>query len=88
MARLLVKGAETALAAGGGNKTNCGTATCVRIWNNSGAIVVVTVQTAAGAAIGSFSMVTGTTEIPEKNATDEIYGTGGALKFTKLGFTN
>ena len=88
MSRLLVKGAETALTAGSGNKTNCGTATLVRIYNNSGAVVLVTVQDSSGGAIGSFSMNTGTTEILEKNPTDEIFGTGGALKFTKLGYTN
>ena len=86
--RLLVKGAETALAAGSGNKTNCGSATLVRIFNNSGSTVVVNVQDSSGNAIGSFSMLTATTEIVEKNSTDEIYGTNGSLKFTKLGYTN
>ena len=86
--RLLVKGAETALAAGSSNKTNCGSATIVRIFNNSGSTVVVNVQDSSGVAIGSFSMLTATTEVLEKNSTDEIYGTNGALKFTKLGYTN
>ena len=86
--RLLVKGAETALAAGSSNKTNCGSATLVRIFNNSGSTVVVNVQDSSGNAIGSFSMLTATTEIVEKNSTDEIYGTNGSLKFTKLGYTN
>ena len=54
MSRLLVKGAETALAAGSSNKTNCGAATLVRIYNNSGAVVLVTVQDSSGGAIGSF----------------------------------
>ena len=89
MARLLVKGAETSIAAGSGNKTNCGTATCVRLWNNpDNGVIVVSIQTSGGAAIGSFSMTSGSVEVLEKNATDEIYSTGGALKFTKLGFTN
>ena len=86
--RLLVKGAETALAAGSSNKTNCGSATIVRIFNNSGSTVVVNVQDSSGNAIGSFSMLTATTEVIEKNSTDEIYGTNGSLKFTKLGYTN
>ena len=86
--RLLVKGAETALAAGSSNKTNCGSATIVRIFNNSGSTVVVNVQDSSGNAIGSFSMLTATTEVVEKNSTDEIYGTNGSLKFTKLGYTN
>ena len=86
--RLLVKGAETALAAGSSNKTNCGSATILRIFNNSGSAVVVSVQDSSGNAIGSFTMLTATTEVIEKNPTDEIYGTGGALKFTKLGYTN
>ena len=88
MSRLLVKGAETNLTAGAGNATTCESATLVRIYNNSGAIVVVTVRDSGGQIIGSFSMNTGTTEIVEKNSTDEIYGAGGALKFTKLGYTN
>ena len=88
MSRLLVKGAETALTAGASNATTCGSATLVRIYNNSGAVVVVTVRDSGGQIIGSFSMNTGTTEIVEKNPTDEIFGTGGLLKFTKLGYTN
>tara|TARA_B100001996_G_scaffold289797_1_gene229981 strand:- start:234 stop:503 length:270 start_codon:yes stop_codon:yes gene_type:complete len=89
MARLLVKGAETSITAGQPNATNCGTATCVRLWNNpDNGVIVVYTQTAGGVAIGSFSMTSGSVEIIEKNATDEVYSTGGALKFTKLGFTN
>ena len=86
--RLLVKGAETALAAGSSNKTNCGSATIVRIFNNSGSASQITVQDSSGNAIGSFSMLTATTEIIEKNPTDEIYASGGAVNFTKLGYTN
>tara|TARA_B100000927_G_scaffold180404_1_gene145330 strand:+ start:207 stop:473 length:267 start_codon:yes stop_codon:yes gene_type:complete len=88
MSRLLIKGPETALNAGGGNKTNCGSATVVRIFNSSNATVLVTVQDVDANAIGSFSMPTGTTEILEKNPSDEIFGTGGNVKFTKLGYTN
>ena len=88
MSRLLVKGAETALTAGAGNATTCGTATVVRILNVSGSTVVVTVRDSTGQIIGSFSMINNTSEIVEKNPTDEIFGTGGALKFTKLGYTN
>ena len=86
--RLLVKGPQTALAAGAGGKTNCGSATIVRIFNNSGSAVAINIQDSSGDAIGSFTMLTATTEILEKNSTDEIFGTGGLLKFTKLGYTN
>jgi hypothetical protein len=48
----------------------------------------VTVRDSTGQIIGSFSMINNTSEIVEKNPTDEIFGTGGALKFTKLGYTN
>ncbi len=86
--RLLVKGAQTALAAGSGNKTNCGSATIVRIFNNSGSAVAINIQDSSGNAIGSFSMFNASTEIIEKNPTDEIYASGGAVNFTKLGYTN
>ena len=88
MSRLLVKGTEADLTAGNSNATTCGSATVVRILNVSGSTVVVTVRDSTESIIGSFSMINNTSEIIEKNPTDEIFGTGGALKFTKLGYTN
>ncbi len=74
MARLLVKGAETSIAAGSGNKTNCGTATCVRLWNNpDNGVIVVSIQTSGGTAIGSFSMTSGSVEVLEYRWSTKIY---------------
>ena len=63
-------------------------ATCVRLYNQTGADVVVNVSATVGAAsTNQFTMSAGRTEFLEKLHTDVIF-TSGAIKAAKVGFTN
>lgn len=87
MSRLLVLGGEIAIAAGAANSTTVNSATVVRVMNNSGSTVQVYLQDSSFSGIGSFTMLTNTTELVEKKGSDLIYGTGGVLRLVKVGFT-
>lgn len=87
MARTLILGNESDLSAGIGNSTTVDSATVVRVVNNSGSAVVLYVQDSTYAGIGSITLPNNTVELIEKKSSDLIYGTGGALKIAKVGFT-
>ena len=88
MARIQILGAEVIVAAGIANSTTVDKATVVRVLNDSGSDVVLHVQDSSFSGIGSITIPDGTSEQIQKNASDLIYGTGGALKVAKVGFTN
>lgn len=88
MARIQILGAETVLAVGIANSTTVDKATVVRVLNASGGDVVLHVQDSSFSGIGSITLPDGTSEQIQKNASDLIYGIGGALKVAKVGFTN
>ena len=82
MPRIIVKGATangTASSAG----SNHSNATCVRVYNSSGADVTVSVEDSSESLLGSFILKAGATEIVEKGATDQIFGST-ALKITPI----
>ena len=87
MSRILPLGAKAALSTGDSNATTVGNATVVRVLSNAGAAVVVRIDSDDN-VIGSFTTVSGTADLVEKNASDKIYVTGNAVEVSKVGFTN
>ncbi len=64
-------------------------ATCVRLYNGSGAAATVSISTAVGAATtNSFTMATGDVEFLQKAATDVIFASSASVKAAKVGLTN
>ena len=59
MSRTLILAGESNLAAGIGNSTTVGSATVVRVLNDSGSTVVVHLQDSSFSGIGSFTMLDG-----------------------------
>jgi hypothetical protein len=81
---------ETEVSTGGsaGAATSIGSATCVRIHNDTSGIVTVGVSTIVGAASTNyFSMPGNSIEFLEKLPTDVIW-TSTSIKASKVGFTN
>jgi hypothetical protein len=71
-----------------GTASSISSATCVRIHNDSGSIVTVSISTAVGAgSTFNFSMPANTVEFLEKFPTDVIYASS-AVKVNKVAFTN
>jgi hypothetical protein len=81
---------ETEVSTGitAGAATSIGSATCVRLHNNTAGIVTVGVSTSVGAATTNyFSMPVGYVEFLEKLPTDVLW-TSSAIKAAKVGLTN
>jgi len=81
---------ETEVSTGGsaGAATSIGSATCVRLHNNTGSIITVGVSTIVGAATTNyFTMPANSVEFLEKLPTDVIW-TSSSIKAAKVGFTN
>jgi len=81
---------ETEVSTGGnaGAATSIGSATCVRLHNDTGGIITVGVSTIVGAATTSyFTMPANSVEFLEKLPTDVIW-TSSSIKAAKVGFTN
>ena len=71
-----------------GTASSISSATCVRIHNDVGSIVTVSISTAVGAgSTFSFSMPANSVEFLEKLPTDVIYASS-AIKVNKVAFTN
>jgi len=81
---------ETEVSTGGsaGAATSIGSATCVRIHNDTSGIVTVGVSTIVGAATTNyFTMPGNSVEFLEKFPTDVIWSST-SIKASKVGFTN
>ena len=88
MQRTKIIETEVSTGASAGAATSIGSASCVRIHNNTSGIVTVGVSTQVGAATTVFfSMPGNTVEFLEKFPTDVIW-TSSAIKAAKVGFTN
>jgi len=87
MARILPLGAEVTLTAGASNASTFGSATVVRILNDSGSAVLITRRDSNAQVLGSFTIADGGSELVEKNPTDDLFGTGGNVKVAKVGYT-
>ena len=88
MQRTRISESEVTTATSAGAATSIGSATCVRIHNNTAGIVTVGVSTVVGAATTNyFSMPANSVEFLEKLPTDVIW-TSSSIKASKVGFTN
>lgn len=71
-----------------GSASSIGSATCVRLFNNTAGIVTVSISTCVGAATSfSFAVPAASVEFLEKLSTDVIFATS-AIQANKVGFTN
>ena len=88
MQRARVIESEVSTGASAGAATSIGSATCVRIHNNTAGIITVGVSTVVGAATTIyFSMPGNSVEFLEKLPSDVIW-TSASIKASKVGFTN
>ena len=88
--RTLVKGAEAACGTNAAGASTFGSATVVRLVNNSGTARLVTVIDEVGGSttIGSFTLPGNTVEFVEKDPAYAIYAANAAVLGAKVGFTN
>jgi hypothetical protein len=88
MQRTKIIATEAATASSAGAASSIGSATCVRLHNNTAGVATVGVSTIVGAATTTFfSMPTNSVEFLEKLPTDVIWSTP-AIRATKVGLTN
>ena len=88
MQRTRVIESEVSTGASAGAATSIGSATCVRIHNNTAGIITVGVSTVVGAATTIyFSMPGNSVEFLEKLPSDVIW-TSASIKASKVGFPN
>jgi hypothetical protein len=88
MQRTKIIETEVSTSATAGSATSIGSATCVRIHNDTAGIVTVGVSTIVGAATTNyFTMPANSIEFLEKLPTDVIWTTA-SIKAAKVGFTN
>jgi hypothetical protein len=88
MQRTKIIESEVSTSSSSGAATSIGSATCVRIHNDTSGIVTVGVSTIVGAATTNyFSMPGNSVEFLEKYPTDVIW-TSSAIKAAKVGLTN
>ena len=87
--RTLIKGAEAACPTTTGTASTFGSATVVRLINNSGTARLVTVvEEQDGTVVGSFTLPGNTVEYLEKDPTYAIFAANAAVLGAKVGFTN
>jgi hypothetical protein len=90
MTRTIILANETDVASGIGNSTTVNNATVVRVFNNSGADLTITVFDPSNAneysGIGSITMPDNHIEYIEKPGSYAIWGSAG-FKVTKVGYT-
>ena len=88
MQRTKIIETEVSTGATAGAATSIGSATCVRVHNNTSGIITVGVSTIVGAATTNyFTMPANSVEFLEKLPTDVIW-TSSSIKAAKVGFTN
>ena len=88
MQRTKIIESEVSTGSTAGGATSIGSASCVRLHNNTSGIVTVGVSTFVGAATTSyFSMPGNSVEFLEK-LPSEVLWTSTSIKASKVGFTN
>ena len=89
MQRTKLIATEIAMPTTAGAASSISEATCVRLFNGSGAAAIVSISTVVGAATtNEFTMATGSVEFLQKAATDVIFASAATVKASKVGFTN
>lgn len=88
MQRTKIIESEVTTGTTAGTASSIGSATCVRLCNNTGSLVTVGVSTMVGAATTNFfTMPSYAVEFLEKFPNDVIWSSS-AIKASKVGFTN
>ena len=89
MTRTLVTGSEAACGTDAANASTFGSATVVRLCNNSSTARLVTIATAVGGTtVGSFTMPGNTVEFVDKKSTQAIFAAHASVLGTSVGYAN
>ncbi len=89
MQRTKIIATEVAMPTTAGAASSISEATCVRLYNGSGAAATVSISTAVGAATtNTFTMATGDVEFLQKSSTDVIFASSASVRAAKVGLTN
>lgn len=89
MQRTKIIATEVAMPTTAGAASSISEATCVRLYNGSGAAATVSISTAVGAATtNTFTMATGSVEFLQKSSTDVIFASSASVLAAKVGLTN
>ena len=85
----LVKGIEAPCGINAANASTFGSATAVRLVNNSATARLVTIIDEVGGSttIGSFTLPGNTVEVVEKKPTEAIFAANAAVLGAKVGYT-
>ena len=85
----LVKGIEAPCGINAANASTFGSATAVRLVNNSATARLVTIIDEVGGSttIGSFTLPGNTVEVVEKKPTEAIFAANAAILGAKVGYT-
>ena len=85
----LVKGIEAPCGVNAANASTFGSATAVRLVNNSATARLVTIIDEVGGSttIGSFTLPGNTVEVVEKKPTEAIFAANAAVLGAKVGYT-
>lgn len=90
MSKTIILAGEESISAGIANSSTVSNATVVRVFNDSGSDLIITVIDPTGnnsySGIGSISMPNDHIEFIEKHPSYAVYGSAG-FKATKVGFT-
>ena len=86
----LIKGTEAACGTNAAGASTFGSATAVRLVNNSATARLVTVIDSVGGSstIGTFTMPGNTVEFVEKKKTEAIFAANAAVLGSAVGYTN
>ena len=89
MTRTLVTGSEAACGTDAAGASTFGSATVVRLCNNSGTARLVSVIDEVGGSttIGTFTMPGNSVEVVEKKSTEAIFAANAAVLGAKVGYT-
>ena len=71
--KIKLLGSEAACATSTTNGSNFGLTSAVRVHNSGATARLVTVETAANVTIGTFTLGVGSSEVVNKNPTDEVF---------------
>ena len=73
MSKIKVLGSEAACGTSTTNGSNFGSSTAVRLVNSGGTDRLVSVENSSNSLIGTFTLKANSSEIVEKDASDEIF---------------
>ena len=88
MQRTKIIATEVAMPTTAGTASSISNATCVRLYNGSGAAATISLDTGVGAGnTVTFTMATGDVEFLQKLSTDVIWASAATVKAAKVGLT-